>query len=278
MKNIDEQTVKGFGEEWATYDQSDVSIEELQNIFDSYFQIFPWRDLPDRAVGFDAGCGSGRWAKFVVQKVGHLHCVDAGSTALAVAQQNLENQANCTFYCASVEEMPIPDESMDFGYSLGVLHHIPDTLAGLRACVRKLKPGAPFLVYLYYSFDNRPIWFKATWKISDILRRIISRMPFRMRRLITEILALCIYWPLARIAKLCELCGMKITHFPLSGYRDKSFYTMRTDSFDRFGTAVEKRFSKSQIREMMTRAGLNRITFSEKPPFWCAVGYRGMIP
>jgi hypothetical protein len=45
---------------------------------------------------------------------------------------------------------------MDFGYSLGVLHHLPDPRAGLAACVTKLKPGAPMLVYIYYAFDNRP--------------------------------------------------------------------------------------------------------------------------
>jgi 2-polyprenyl-3-methyl-5-hydroxy-6-metoxy-1,4-benzoquinol methylase len=32
---------------------------------------------------------------------------------------------------------------------LGVLHHIPDTAAAMRDCVRKLKLGAPFLFYLY---------------------------------------------------------------------------------------------------------------------------------
>ena len=49
---------------------------------------------------------------------------------------------------------------MDFGYSLGVLHHLEDTQAGMAACVRKLKPGAPFLVYIYYALENRPIWFR----------------------------------------------------------------------------------------------------------------------
>ena len=45
--------------------------------------------------------------------------------------------------------MKIKENSMDFGYSLGVLHHIPDTKEALQKCVSKLKPGAPFLVYLY---------------------------------------------------------------------------------------------------------------------------------
>jgi ubiquinone/menaquinone biosynthesis C-methylase UbiE len=47
-----------------------------------------------------------------------------------------------------VQELPFADGSMDFGYSLGVLHRVPSIAEALRACTRKLKPGAPFLVYL----------------------------------------------------------------------------------------------------------------------------------
>ena len=67
---------------------------------------------------------------------------------------------------------------------------------------------------------------------------------------------------------------MKIHSFPLSNYYNKSFYTMRTDALDRFGTRLEQRFSYNQIKEMMVKSGLESIKFSNKEPFWCAVGYR----
>ena len=44
---------------------------------------------------------------------------------------------NCEFHSTSIDEMSIEEGSMDFGYSLGVLHHIPDTQAGIEACVQK---------------------------------------------------------------------------------------------------------------------------------------------
>ena len=49
---------------------------------------------------------------------------------------------------------------------------------------------------------------------------------------------------------------------------------MRTDSRDRFGTNLEKRFSKSEIKVMLEKSGLYKIKFSEKAPFWCAIGYK----
>jgi hypothetical protein len=47
---------------------------------------------------------------------------------------------------------------------------------------------------------------------------------------------------------------------------------MRTDALDRFGTALEKRFTKEQIASLMVGAGLTNVRFSDSFPFWCAVG------
>ncbi len=167
--NVDERTVEGFGDEWSRFDQSQIPEQELAKMFAAYFSIFPWDALPQHAIGFDLGCGSGRWAKLVAPRVGKLHCIDP-SAALA-SHEEPGCLPNCEFHSATVDAIPLEDASMDFGYSLGVLHHVPDTEAGLRSCVSKLKPAAPFLVYLYYAFDNRPSWFRATWRLSDMLRR-----------------------------------------------------------------------------------------------------------
>jgi hypothetical protein len=47
---------------------------------------------------------------------------------------------------------------------------------------------------------------------------------------------------------------------------------MRTDALDRFGTKLEKRFSKKEIQTMMKRSQLKNIKFSKQPPYWVAVG------
>src|SRR5262249_52153126 len=164
----------------------------------------PWERVSARSEGFDAGCGSGRWAAVIAPRVGRLHCLDASETALTVARRQLAGATNCVFHRASVSELPFAAASMDFGYSLGVLHHTPDPIHGLRPCMTTLKPGAPFLVYLYYRFDNRPRWFRAVWKGSDLARRGVSRLPSRARFVTTDLVAACVYWPLARLAGLLE--------------------------------------------------------------------------
>jgi ubiquinone/menaquinone biosynthesis C-methylase UbiE len=273
-QNQDFETVAGFGDEWKRFDQTALSDAERQRHFEKYFRVFPWDQLPSEARGFDLGCGSGRWAVCVAPRVGTLHCIDASAAALAIAQKSLRSYANCRFHHASVEQIPLEDGSMDFGYSLGVLHHVPDTAAGIRSCVRKLKPGAPFLLYLYYAFDNRPGWYRKLWRASDIMRRGISRLPYGMRSGFSQGIAATVYFPLARSAWLAERAGFDPGLIPLSIYRDRAFYSMRTDALDRFGTRLEKRFTRVQIETMMVEAGLERVVFSADSPFWCAVGYR----
>jgi ubiquinone/menaquinone biosynthesis C-methylase UbiE len=272
--NIDKRVVDDFGREWSAFDQSGVSHSELENQFKKYFSIFPISILTSQSNGFDLGCGSGRWAQFVAPRVATLHCIDPSEDALAVAKRNLTDYDNCRFHHAGVHDIPLDDNEMDFGYSLGVLHHVPDTAAGIRQCTRKLKPGAPLLLYLYYAFDNRPFWYRYIWLLSNVLRKIISILPYRIKYIMCQLIAVIIYMPLSTLAMILEKWGINVENLPLSAYRNKSFYTMRTDALDRFGTRLEQRFTKVKIKEMMADSGLENIQFSEDPPFWCAIGYK----
>ena len=42
MRNLDENVVKDFGDEWKEYNQRCIKNEELEIIFDNYFEIFPF--------------------------------------------------------------------------------------------------------------------------------------------------------------------------------------------------------------------------------------------
>jgi ubiquinone/menaquinone biosynthesis C-methylase UbiE len=273
MKNVHEATVAGFGDEWSRFTQDGMTEADLDAAFELYFRVFPWDRLPEGAVGCDFGCGSGRWAARVAPRVGRLTMLDASDEALAVAKHKLAGATNVDAVHASVSDSPFADASLDFAYSLGVLHHVPDTEGALREIARTLKPGAPFLTYMYYAFDNRPAWFRGLWKTSDIARRGISRLPHGARYAVSQALAGLVYWPLARTGKLLDRVGLLHEAWPLRYYVDHSFYVMRTDALDRFGTQLEKRFTRAESVAMLERAGFENVRVSEDRPHWtmCAV-------
>jgi ubiquinone/menaquinone biosynthesis C-methylase UbiE len=270
--NADQKVIDDFGAEWARFDQTGLGAPELQAIFDAYFSIFPWSKLPAGARGMDVGCGSGRWANLCAPKVGHLVLVDPAQAALGVAKHKLRARNNVSFVHADVAHLPGADGEFDFAYSLGVLHHVPDTAMAIRAVSQKLKPGAPFLIYLYYALDNRPAWFRALWQLSNGVRNAIAASPQGIKHWVCEAIAATVYWPLARTARLAEVLGLPAKNFPLYFYRSLSFYTMRTDALDRFGTTLEQRFTRAQIKTMLEQAGFVDVVFRDGEPYWCALG------
>lgn len=274
VNNIDKKVIKDFGNEWSNFDQSTINNKELFKAFNQYFQIFPKNYLDKNMEGFDMGCGSGRWSKLIAPKIKKLNCIDPSLEALNVAKKNLKDYKNIQFYNKGVNEKVLNSNSQDFGYCLGVLHHITETQKGIESCFNLLKDNSPFLIYLYYRFDNKPLWFKIIWKLSDYSRKFISKLPFKIKKFITYIIALIIYLPLSKISKIFEFCGFNIKNFPLSDYRDKSFYFMITDSLDRFGTKLEKRFTKKEIEQMLLKAGFVDIKFSENTPYWVALAWK----
>ena len=267
---LEEKVIKDFGNEWNEFNQSGLKTEELESNFLQYFNIFPLNELDLSKTGFDLGCGSGRWAKLIAPKVKTLNCIDPSLKALEVAKLNLQNFNNINFIAKQISEIEINSNTQDFGYCLGVLHHTNQLNLGLKFCNRVLKKNSPFLIYLYYDLENRPLYYKLFWKFSNFLRKIISLLPFKFKKIITDVIAILVYFPCARISLLFNLMGFNVFNIPLSDYKNKSLYTMRTDALDRFGTKLERRFSKKEIKELLLNNGFKEVVFSSNMPYWVA--------
>ena len=146
MKNIDPNTVLSFGDEWAHFDQKALSEEEHAYLFETYFNIFPWDELPSNSKGFDMGCGSGRWAALVAPRVGHLMCIDASADALFVARRKLSKFKNISYtdklkYKLEYKYVPIgsvaiyvPGSTASYPSSV-LMNAIPAIVAGVKRLV-----------------------------------------------------------------------------------------------------------------------------------------------
>lgn len=271
--NKNDKVIEDFGNEWTLYDYKKLDQKKLYENFQQYFSIFPWDLIGTESTGFDMGCGTGRWAKFVAPKVKNLNCIEP-SKAIEVAKKNLKEYKNINYFNETTESCSLENNSQNFGYCLGVLHHIPDTQKAIFDCSKFLIKGSPFLLYLYYNFENKPLWFRGIWIISDLIRRAISKLPGFLKIPICEIIAVLVYLPLTKISFLLEKFGMNVENIPLSDYRTKPYYQLRNDSLDRFGTRIEKRFSKKQIKTMLENSGFEKVTFSKNTPYWCCLAYK----
>ena len=181
MNKIDEHFVNDFSKEWKAYNQNELSTSELYELFMNYFEIFPFHLVNKNSVGFDMGFGSGRWAKLTVSMIKKLNCIEPSVKEINQPKNILKNHKNCIFLNYDVLDHLLEKNSKDFGCCLGVLHHFYDTKLGLKNCIDKLKTDAPFLLYFYYKFDNKPLWYKYIWVISNFFRKAISKLPFELK-------------------------------------------------------------------------------------------------
>lgn len=265
--------VRRFDEEWRRFDE--VRSTELGAVFDMYFDIVPPLAIaPDRVV-LDAGCGAGRWALELAARGPRVLAVDLGRS-VEVARANARGNGRIACVQADLRVLPLAEGSLDWAYSLGVLHHIDDPRPALERIVRSVAHGGCVLLYLYWALDGRGPLYRATFRAVDALRRVTSRLPQPLLVAASTAIALLVYWPLARLSALLARLGLRrlADALPLSFYRQRSLRIMRNDSLDRFGTSIEHRYSAPAVASLMRSAGLARIRISDRAPYWHALGIR----
>ena len=271
-KNLDQGVIDDFGREWATFNYSN---DETAGALDAQFAAYCapidlTRFNPHTAIACDFGAGSGRWSSRLIPYFSVVHVLEPSQGAIEVLKKKFAGEPKVNVLRESVGLNSIPNSSLDFAMSLGVLHHIPDTALAIKEITRTIKPGGVFLCYLYYNLEEKPIHYRVIFRIVNALRLLISTLPHPMKRISTFIIAVIIYLPLARLSKLLAKLKMNTSNFPLHHYADMPFIMLANDALDRFGTSLEQRFSKSDIIAMLDEDffDLKTLRFSEIEPFW----------
>jgi SAM-dependent methyltransferase len=271
-QNLDQQVIDSFGHEWAVFDYAESETDEaLDSQFLAYCTPIDLSQFNAKSsVAADFGAGSGRWASRLLPHFSLLYALEPSDGASKVLKNKFSKESRMKILQETVGANSIPAESLDLGMSLGVLHHIPDTGLAIKDIASKIKGGGIFLCYLYYKLDNKPLYYRGLFWTSNSLRWAISRLPYGMRRLIAQAIAVLIYLPLARTAKLLSSTGKNVSNLPLHHYANMPFMMLQNDALDRFGTRLEQRFSKKEITEMLGCAGfdLSTLKFSDVEPFW----------
>ena len=271
-ENLDQGVIDGFGHEWAAFDYAETeTAEALDAQFAAYCAPLDLGDFnPTTSVAGDFGAGSGRWSSRLAPYFSLVYALEPSNGASQVLRKKFTGDPKIVVLQETVGANSIPAASLDLAMSLGVLHHIPDTALAIKDVSRSIKPGGVFLCYLYYNLENKPTYYKVIFKGVNVMRRVISASPQKVRRLSATVIAAIVYWPLARLSRVLSKLGRNTSNLPLHHYADMPFVMLANDALDRFGTSLEQRFSKAEITEMLRTADfdLTTLKFSDSEPFW----------
>jgi SAM-dependent methyltransferase len=263
------RTYRSFGFEWTSFSRQ---LEAYADNFRWYVEPLGDVDLAGRRV-LDAGCGMGRHTHHLLKAGAEVVALDASPAVEAAAANCASGQA--LFVQADLLRLPLPPASFDVVICLGVLHHLEDTLGGLRALVAAARPGGRVLIFVYHDGGASPLRH-ALLAAVGAARRITTRLPFSLLRVLTLGLAgmLWLFWvgPL-RLMSRRRAWQTGLAGLPLGQYVQYPFRVLWNDQFDRFSAPLEKRYSKAQVEALMASAGL--IDLVVLPGYgWRAAGRR----
>ena len=274
MSNKHYKSIAHFGKEWETYNFfNDAKLKTFLDLqFSAYSNPLPPELLQQHdLIACDFGAGSGRWAEYLLNSCQKLYLVEPSRAANSVLKERFAGNAKVEIMHGSIGEVSIPKGSLDLAMSLGVLHHIPNTQRAISEISSSLKQGGTFLGYIYYNLENRGSIYKSIFFASNLIRLVISKLPYSLKRALVLPIVFGIYLPLSRTALLLKRMGISAEQFPLHQYSDLPLYFLKTDALDRLGTPLEQRFSKEEICAMLIESGFDAesITFSQAEPFYC---------
>lgn len=101
---------------------------------------------PDMEV-LEFGCGTGGTAILHAPHVRHIRAIDISSQMIDIARGKAEQEGatNVRFEVETIEELDVPDESLDAVLGLSILHLLEDTEEVIAKLHRILKPGGVFV-------------------------------------------------------------------------------------------------------------------------------------
>lgn len=178
--DVKDDTGNVYGQLWAKFSYEQL-IEKAHDILKERLTV---NDIDTSYFAgkkaLDIGCGSGRFT-FALKKLGcsPVQGVDYGDQGLGIANDLVQKsqEKDISFSKVNVLDLPFEDETFDFVFCNGVLHHTENMEKGIEEMIRVAKKGAKLWLYLYA--DNGIFWY-ARKEMPKIMKQIPQRYTMKV--------------------------------------------------------------------------------------------------
>lgn len=248
------RTIRSYSYQWRKF--KDMFPDWEQVFLDSVKPVT--RDFFPGKVGLDGGCGFGRSLFYSATYGAEMIGLDL-SEAIEAARENTRQFENVHLVQGDIFHPPVRRASLDFVYSIGVLHHLPDPKGGFLSLQRLVKPGGPVFIWVYLRGRGRQI------AAFTVMRAISTRLPLRLLNAATLGLAAA-HW-LMWIAPFKALTRIGATRLagrvPFAFYARYPFRALHTDWFDGLSVPLQRYYRRDEIADWYREAGHDRVRIDE---------------
>ena len=175
------EVLRSFSSEWTNYDWTGQTYWSLTPT--AWFKCMRFvleleqKPIRDRLV-LEAGMGIGGVADYLAREEG---CEIVGmdlSYAVDVGYQHFGQNPFLHIVQGSVFATPFPEQTFDFVYSFGVIHHTFSTKTALASLAQLPRRGGRLYVWVYSPHDeSRTLIRRGMMTLERMLRPVISRLP-----------------------------------------------------------------------------------------------------
>ena len=254
---------ESFGDEWHRFRTVQLDSANGTTESETGFALktgLAAGDVRGRLV-LDAGVGAGRYAEVMARWGAEVVGVDL-TRAVDAAAQNLRAWPSAHLVQADIFALPFRDETFDIAYSIGVLHHTPDTATAFRRVAATVKKGGQLAVYVYLA-GGLARYF------SDALRVITTRLP---RPLVYYASATAI--PLYFLHRLPIIGRVSQALLPTNTHPDWRWRWL--DTFDWYTPKYQWKHRSPDVLRWFREAGFSDLYVADEPI--CVRGLKVLVP
>lgn len=242
--------VQNFGFEWTVHAGTQLdgaSSDESEKAFREKTGFTPEMLSGKRVL--DVGCGMGRYTDVASRWGATVVGIDL-SRAVEAAQRNVGRRRNVHIAQANIFELPFQDETFDFIFSLGVLHHTPNTKAAFDNLPRLLRTNGRIAIWLYSNYER--------WRPSELYRRFTPRLPARLLHAMTYVAV-----PLFYVNKIPVVGRVTYWLLPISRHPKPEWRVL--DTFDWYSPKYQWKHTYEEVLPWFEQQGLTDIRALDTP-------------
>lgn len=235
-----------FGEQFLVDSQIDGYFGSQELLVD-IVKPFDLKTIEGSKV-MEIGCGSGRILKSLIKYRPKKIFAIEPSKAINVAKENNKTGKIEIEYENIKGEKIDKNNEIDFCFSLGVLHHIPNANIVVKNIFNALKKNGK-AVFWVYGYEGNELYLA----FFNNLRRITRIIPDSILRYLCSILNLfcSLYIVLAKVFPL-PLKAYMINVFQKNSWQKRNYII-----FDQLNPSFAKYYKKSELESLVKNAGFS---------------------
>jgi SAM-dependent methyltransferase len=259
---IQEKNIQDFGEQWSKYRNNEGYYGSKELFADIVLPLLNPDEIRNCKVA-DIGSGTGRIVNMLLEYGARQVIALEPSNGFEVLKQNISSPEKVICLKVTGEQLPATGD-LDYVFSIGVLHQIPDPKPVVNAVFAALRPGGRFICWIYGEEGN-----ELYLSVIRPLRLLTKLLPHN----VLAALVWCLDWPLRFYMMLCRNFPLPLRKYLISHLSKFSPEKRRLVIYDQLNPSYAKYYTRKEAKGLLVDAKFEDVQLYHRHGYsWTVIG------